>query len=107
MDDAAFHAFYERTGSRLRGYLRRLTSDFELADDILQEACIRLLQSGRAGASDGERAAFLFRAATNLVYSGAGAGTEGHQRTGSAVPGAEDAGPADPASGAAAGGGPS
>lgn len=39
MDDAAFHAFYERTGSRLRGYLRRLTGDFELADDILQEAC--------------------------------------------------------------------
>lgn len=68
MDDAAFNACYERTAGHLRAYLRRLTGEAPLADDIVQEAYIRLLQSTRPGASDGERTAFLFRAATNLVY---------------------------------------
>ena len=61
-------AVYERTAPRLRAYLRRVAGDAALADDILQEAFIRLLRSGRPGASEGETAAFLYRAATNLVY---------------------------------------
>jgi RNA polymerase sigma-70 factor (ECF subfamily) len=61
-------AAYERTAPRLRSYLRRVAGDAALADDILQEAFIRLLRSGRPGASEGEIAAFLYRAATNLVY---------------------------------------
>jgi RNA polymerase sigma-70 factor (ECF subfamily) len=68
MDDAEFVAFYDRTAPRVRAYLRRLTGDRALADDLLQEACIRLLRSAREGGSDGEHAAFLYRTATNLAY---------------------------------------
>jgi RNA polymerase sigma-70 factor, ECF subfamily len=68
MDEPEFVAVYDRTAHRLRAYLRRLTGDASLADDMLQEAFLRLLQYARLGASDGERVAFLYRAATNLVY---------------------------------------
>ena len=68
MDEPEFLALYERTARGLRAYLRRLTGDANLADDTLQEAYLRLLRYARLGASDGERVAFLYRAATNLVY---------------------------------------
>jgi RNA polymerase sigma-70 factor (ECF subfamily) len=68
MDEGEFLALYERSAPRLRAYLRRLTGDASLADDVLQEAYLRLLQYSRLGASDGERIALLFRAGTNLVY---------------------------------------
>jgi RNA polymerase sigma-70 factor (ECF subfamily) len=68
MDEPEFLELYERTARRLRAYLRRLTGDAGLADDLLQEAYLRLLQYARLGASEGERVAFLYRAATNLVY---------------------------------------
>jgi RNA polymerase sigma-70 factor, ECF subfamily len=61
-------AVYQRTAPRLRAYLRRVSGEAALADDILQEAFIRLLRAGRPGASEGETNAFLYRAATNLVY---------------------------------------
>jgi RNA polymerase sigma-70 factor (ECF subfamily) len=61
-------AAWERTAPRLRAYLRRVSGDAALADDVLQEAFVRLLRSGRPGASEGETSAFLYRAATNLVY---------------------------------------
>jgi RNA polymerase sigma-70 factor (ECF subfamily) len=68
MDERDFLALYERTACRLRAYLRRLTADASLADDMLQEAYLRLLQHARLGGSEGERIAFLYRAATNLVH---------------------------------------
>ena len=68
MEPAEFTAFYARTAPRLRAYLRRLTGDAALADDLLQEACVRLLRYARGDASDGEHAVFLYRAATNLAY---------------------------------------
>ena len=61
-------AAYQRTAPRLRAYLRRVAGDAALADDILQEAYIRLLRAGRPGVSEGETTAFLYRAATNLDY---------------------------------------
>jgi RNA polymerase sigma-70 factor (ECF subfamily) len=67
IEPGEFTAFYARTAPRLRAYLRRLTGDGALADDLLQEACIRLLRSARAGGTDGEHAAFLYRTATNLA----------------------------------------
>jgi RNA polymerase sigma-70 factor (ECF subfamily) len=45
-----------------------MSGEAALADDVLQEAFVRLLRSGRPGASEGETAAFLYRTATNLVY---------------------------------------
>jgi RNA polymerase sigma-70 factor, ECF subfamily len=68
VDQPEFVAFYERTAPRVRAYLRRLTGDGALADDLLQETYVRFLRSGRAGASDGEYVAFLYRTATNLAY---------------------------------------
>jgi RNA polymerase sigma-70 factor, ECF subfamily len=68
LDEPALVAAYERIAPRLRAYLRRVSGDAALADDILQEAFIRLLRSGRPGAHENETAAFLYRAATNLVY---------------------------------------
>jgi RNA polymerase sigma-70 factor (ECF subfamily) len=68
MEPAEFSAFYARTAPRLRAYLRRVTGDAALADDLLQEACIRLLRSARPGGSEGEHAAFLYRTATHLAY---------------------------------------
>ena len=68
MEAGDFTVLYARVAPRLRAYLRRLTSDAALADDLLQEACIRLLRSARADASEGEHAAFLYRTATNLAY---------------------------------------
>jgi RNA polymerase sigma-70 factor (ECF subfamily) len=68
LDEPAFVAAYERTGPRLRAYLRRISGDGSLADDILQEAFIRLLRSGRPDAAENETRAFLYRTATHLVY---------------------------------------
>jgi RNA polymerase sigma-70 factor, ECF subfamily len=68
MDDAAFTAFYERTAPRLWKYLRRLSNDAALADDVLQEAYLRFLHSVRVEASENEQRAFLYRVATRLVY---------------------------------------
>jgi RNA polymerase sigma-70 factor, ECF subfamily len=68
MDETEFVALYQRIAQRLRAYLRRLTGDAALADDILQDACVRLLRAPRHGSSEGERVAFLYRVSTNLVY---------------------------------------
>ena len=67
---AEFEAFYLRTAKKLHGYLCRLSRDAATADEILQEAYIRLLD-GRVipGAEIGEpaRRAYLYRTATNLL----------------------------------------
>ncbi len=68
MDETAFTGFYERTARRLWRYVRRVSGDAGLADDVLQEAYLRFLRSARAGAGEPERVAFLYRTATNLVY---------------------------------------
>ncbi len=67
MDEAAFVAFYDQTARRLRSYLRRVTGDTALADDLLQESYTRLLASGFATDDDGHRRNYLYRIATNLV----------------------------------------
>jgi len=67
---AEFEVFYLRTAKKLHGYLCRLSRDAATADEILQEAYIRLLD-GRVipGAEIGEpaRRAYLYRTATNLL----------------------------------------
>ena len=68
MEEPAFDAFYQRTARRLWRYLRRISGDAALADDILQEAYLRFLRSVRAGASEPEQVSFLYRTATRLVY---------------------------------------
>lgn len=67
MGEAEFRAFYEQTASQLRGYLRRVTGDAALADDLLQEAYLRMLRAPLAPTEEAHRKHYLFRVATNLL----------------------------------------
>jgi RNA polymerase sigma-70 factor (ECF subfamily) len=67
MDEAAFRHLYQSTARRLRAYLIRSCGDLALADDLLQEAYLRLIRSGFEGENDDHRRNYLFRIATNLL----------------------------------------
>jgi RNA polymerase sigma-70 factor (ECF subfamily) len=67
MNEPAFLAFYARTAGPLVGYLRRLTSNSAVADDLLQEAYLRFLSASRVPDADEHRKNYLFRIATNLA----------------------------------------
>ncbi len=60
-----FEAFYARTAPALRSYLCRIAANAALADDVLQESYIRLLQAPPM--PDEQRKSYLYRTATNLV----------------------------------------
>lgn len=64
---AAFAAFYHRTARGLWAYLARAGGDPALADDLTQEAYLRLLRSGFEGSGEAHRRRYLFRIATNLL----------------------------------------
>ena len=83
MDEASFRAFYERTARPLWSYLRRISGDPTLADDLLQESYLRFLRRGLKGPKGLEETDeayeknYLFRIATNLArdhWRGAKAG---------------------------------
>lgn len=67
MDEAAFRHLYHRTARPLRAYLMRAGGDAALADDLLQEAYLRMLRSGFEGEDDDHRKNYLYRIATNLL----------------------------------------
>ncbi len=67
MDEARFHAFYERTSRPLWAYLSRLTGDRTAADDLVQESFYRLLRVKLPDGGDAMLKSYLFRIATNLV----------------------------------------
>jgi RNA polymerase sigma-70 factor (ECF subfamily) len=67
MDEEAFRGFYERTSRMLWVYLERLTSDRQIADDLLQESYYRFLRSEAILDGEAHRRHYLFRIATNLV----------------------------------------
>jgi DNA-directed RNA polymerase specialized sigma24 family protein len=60
-----FERFYARTMSRLRFYICRVASNEAIADDILQESYIRLLNAPPM--TERERKSYLYRVATNLI----------------------------------------
>lgn len=67
---AEFEAFYERTAKKLHGYLRKLSRDPATADEILQEAYVRLIDGRVVDTPTMEepaRRAYLYRTATNLL----------------------------------------
>jgi RNA polymerase sigma-70 factor (ECF subfamily) len=68
MDEDTFRAFYDRTARAVWGYLARLTSDRQLADDLLQETFYRFLRAGSTYESEAHRRNALFRIATNLAH---------------------------------------
>lgn len=65
----AFAELVERHKDLLVGYLIRLTGEAERAEDLAQEAFLRLYTAGRAYEERGQLKAYLFRIATNLLRS--------------------------------------
>ena len=92
-DEPAFERLYHATARRLWSYLRRLTADPSLAQDVLQESYLRLLRAETHAATDDERAALLYRVATNLAFD-EWRRRRRHARGLSQVPPAEPASPA-------------
>lgn len=66
-DPEAFDALVETYSPRLYGYLYRLTSHRDDADELLQEVFVRVVRNIERYAHDGRFEAWLFRIATNLV----------------------------------------
>lgn len=68
MDEEVFCAFYDQTARKLRSYLRSALRDDALADDMLQETYLRILNADLAPGMDFEwRRNYLYRIATNLI----------------------------------------
>ena len=66
LDEAEFGGFYRRTERALWSYVYRVTGHAADADDIVQEAFLRLLRAGLEG-DDQDWRRYLYRVASNLV----------------------------------------
>lgn len=64
---AAFAAFYEQTATALRKYVTRCVGASGPADDIVQEAYLRLLRHPPASDDVAQLRAYLFTVASNLM----------------------------------------
>jgi RNA polymerase sigma-70 factor, ECF subfamily len=60
-----FEAFYSQTARVLHGYLCRLSRDPAIAEEVLQEAYMRMLNA--PAMEDRSRKAYLYQTATNLL----------------------------------------
>jgi RNA polymerase sigma-70 factor, ECF subfamily len=67
MDEQAFHACYQRTARPLRAYVIRVMGSVSQADDIVQEAYLRLLRVERPPDDPAAQRALLVRIASNLM----------------------------------------
>jgi RNA polymerase sigma-70 factor (ECF subfamily) len=67
MNEEAFLDLYARTAAPLARYLRRLTGDATLAEDLLQEAYLRLLSQARVPDDEAHQRNYLFKIGTNLA----------------------------------------
>ncbi len=67
MDEGSFAAVYTEMGPLLRSYIRRVTGDAALADDLLQETFFRLLRAGLPVMEKFQTKAYLYRTASSLI----------------------------------------
>jgi RNA polymerase sigma-70 factor, ECF subfamily len=65
ISQAEFEAFYLRTSRTLHGYLCRLSRDSATADEVMQEAYIRMINL--PAIDDLPRKAYLYKTATNIL----------------------------------------
>jgi len=68
MEESAFAAWYETTFPALWAYVVRSVGDRTLADDIAQEAFVRLFQADTSGLQPPQLKAYVYRVATNLMH---------------------------------------
>lgn len=68
MEEPAFAAWYETTFPALWAYVVRSVGDRTLADDIAQEAFVRLFQADTRGLQPPQLKAYVYRIATNLMH---------------------------------------
>jgi RNA polymerase sigma-70 factor, ECF subfamily len=68
MDQAEFTAFYNETAPALRGYIRRVSGEAGMADDLLQESYLRFLRAQPAITDQAGRKAYLYKTATAAIY---------------------------------------
>ena len=64
---AAFHNFYRETAPKLWSYIRRVSGDSALADDIVQETFFRFLRAELPMLEQPQLKAYLYRTASALV----------------------------------------
>lgn len=67
LNDAAFSEFYASHARALWAYVYRVTGDAADADDLVQEAFLRLLRAGPETTDEEPLRRFLFRVASNLI----------------------------------------
>lgn len=67
VDETAFRSFYDRTASALRSYLRMLTRDEALADDLLQESYFKFLRAGVSDLNEFEMKSYLYKTAGSVT----------------------------------------
>lgn len=65
MSQGEFEAFYLRTARKLHGYLCRLSRDPATAEEVLQEAYIRMIR--RPAMEEAHAKAYLYTTATNIL----------------------------------------
>jgi RNA polymerase sigma-70 factor, ECF subfamily len=65
MTQSSFEEFYAHTARKLHGYLTRLSQNPAAAEEILQEAYVRMLHA--PAMEEPQRRAYLYQTATNLL----------------------------------------
>ncbi|MFP6630520.1 MAG: sigma-70 family RNA polymerase sigma factor [Myxococcota bacterium] len=68
-DDAAFDVLFSRWGGRLVGYLQRMVSDLATAEELAQEAFLRVYRAREGYAAASRFSTWLYRIATNLALN--------------------------------------
>lgn len=67
LDETAFARLHAQTARPLWSYLYRVLGDAAQAEDLVQEAFLRILRARVGSLDDDERRAYLFRVAGNLA----------------------------------------
>ncbi len=68
-DDAAFDVLFSRWAGRLLGYLQRMVFDAGTAEELVQEAFLRVYRARESYQAESRFSTWLYRIATNLALN--------------------------------------
>jgi len=68
-DEAAFDALFERWGAPLLRYLERMVRDAAVAEELVQDAFLRVYRARERYRADARFSTWLYRIATNLALN--------------------------------------